>query len=400
MQKGGPVARRSVPADPSIGRRVRSRRRLRGWSIRFAADRAGVAHTTWSRIERGELRTDRYMIADLAAALECSVTDLTGQPYQPADRRLEAAQIEAERVWQAMMAHPLSEPVAGEAPPADSLAEEANLASEQYARCDYAGTLRIARALVPGLHAAQDRPETPELMVTVYGVTMGALLNIGYPAYGWLAAERCADAACLRDAAVPQAVAAVNRARVLAYSGAYSPAAQVCGRAAAELELDLSAPAALDLLGFTHLARAHHHAGLHERDVADDHLAEAGRIAERTGETAAWDLAWGPRNVALWRMAYLLDTQRPGEALEVATAIRPSGLPPVRQVYFYLDMARALTELRRGDEAVRMLLAGERIGPQHIRSSVAGRETARTLLHRGVGGAELRGLCERMGIAA
>jgi transcriptional regulator with XRE-family HTH domain len=52
--------------DPSIGQRIRARRQLRRWSIRYAADRAGIAHTTWSRIERGALRTDRYMIADRA----------------------------------------------------------------------------------------------------------------------------------------------------------------------------------------------------------------------------------------------------------------------------------------------------------------------------------------------
>lgn len=61
------------------------------WSIHHAASRAGIAHTTWMRVERGELRTDRYLVADIAAALECSVVDLTGQPYAPADRRLEAA---------------------------------------------------------------------------------------------------------------------------------------------------------------------------------------------------------------------------------------------------------------------------------------------------------------------
>ncbi len=45
------------------------------------------------------------------------------------------------------------------------------------------------------------------------------------------------------------------------------------------------------------------------------------------------------------------------------------------------------------------MLTAERIGPQHIRSSVAARETARSLLRRGVDVPELRGLAERMGIA-
>ena len=37
----------------TVGERIRARRLLRGWSMRYAASRAGVSHATWSRIERG-----------------------------------------------------------------------------------------------------------------------------------------------------------------------------------------------------------------------------------------------------------------------------------------------------------------------------------------------------------
>jgi hypothetical protein len=99
-------------------------------------------------------------------------------------------------------------------------------------------------------------------------------------------------------------------------------------------------------------------------------------------------------------MAFEVDTHRSGQAVRTAAGIRLAGLPAVRQVYYYLDLARALTDLSQGREAVRMLLAGERTGPQHVRSSAAGRETARRLLHAGVSGSDLRGLCERMGLAS
>jgi hypothetical protein len=89
----------------------------------------------------------------------------------------------------------------------------------------------------------------------------------------------------------------------------------------------------------------------------------------------------GPRNVALWQMAFQLDTGRPGEAMETAARVDLTGLPAVRQVYFYLDMARGLADMRRASGAVRMLLTAGRIGPQHTHSSTAARETARSLLH-------------------
>ena len=40
-----------------MGARIRTRRLLHSWSVRFAAGRAGISHATWSRIERGLLLT-------------------------------------------------------------------------------------------------------------------------------------------------------------------------------------------------------------------------------------------------------------------------------------------------------------------------------------------------------
>lgn len=80
---------RGPAAAETIGARIAVLRERRGWSGRFLASRAGISASTLSRIERGERSANnRYLIQDLAAALECSVTDLTGQPYAPADREL------------------------------------------------------------------------------------------------------------------------------------------------------------------------------------------------------------------------------------------------------------------------------------------------------------------------
>ncbi len=272
-----------------------------------------------------------------------------------------------------------------------------------YGRCDYAVALARLVHRSPALHAGaqgRDARTAWELMVAVYGCAMGSLINVGYPAHAWLAAERCTEAAQHLHDAVAMAVAATNRARVLAYSGAYGPARTLCERADGDLQHDLDAPHALDVSGFLHLARALQTAGLHDVAAAEAHLGEAARIAAYTGESAAWDLVWGPRNVALWTMAFYLDTGRPAEALHAAAGVGIDDLPPVRQVYFYLDMARGLCDVGRDGDAERMLLAAERTGAQHTRSSVAARETARSMLHRSrEPSSALRGLCERLGVA-
>ncbi|MEU5551374.1 helix-turn-helix transcriptional regulator [Micromonospora sp. NPDC047793] len=381
-----------------MGDRIRARRELRGWSVRYAASRAGISHTSWSRIERGQQRTDRYMVVDLAAALEYSVVDLTGQAYTPADRQLDAARIDAERVWRIMMDTSMSKRSDAVAT-VDQVRREAALVRGLYGRCDYAGALRRLVDLVPAMHGLTDRRVALTEMVPVYGVAMGSLLNVSYPAHAWLAAERCAEASGLLDDPVAAGVAAANRARVSAYSGAYGPAQALCDVAAADLA-GSAADGALDVLGFLHLARAHHLAGLRDQAGAEEHLSEAGRIAAHTGETDSWDLAWGPRNVALWLMAFLLDTGRPEAALQTASGVDLAGLPAVRQVYFWLDMGRAAEAVGRDRDAVRMLLAAERVGSQHARSSVSARDTARSLLRKGATSPELRGLCERMSLAA
>jgi hypothetical protein len=144
---------------------------------------------------------------------------------------------------------------------------------------------------------------------------------------------------------------------------------------------------------------------LRERpDEARAHAAEADRLAGVTGETTVWAMGFGPTNVGIWRVGLEVDAGDPQEAAHIAQGVQPGVLQwPSREAAYWLDLSRALTDLRRDDAAVRALLTAERIAPQLTRSSVAARESARFLLHRArqaAGGPELRGLAERLHVAA
>jgi transcriptional regulator with XRE-family HTH domain len=92
-----------VTHNPAVGERIRSRRLLRGWSIRFAASRAGVSHASWSRIERGRQGADnRSRLAGIAAALGCSATDLAGIPNPVIDQAASIAQANVYAMRQAI----------------------------------------------------------------------------------------------------------------------------------------------------------------------------------------------------------------------------------------------------------------------------------------------------------
>jgi transcriptional regulator with XRE-family HTH domain len=71
----------------TIGARARTIRRRRGLSLDVAAGLAGITKGYLSMLENGQRGFNRRgLLEDLAAALGCSVVDLTGQPYLPPDR--------------------------------------------------------------------------------------------------------------------------------------------------------------------------------------------------------------------------------------------------------------------------------------------------------------------------
>src|SRR5581483_6548289 len=88
---GGGARRSGLLVDAEyasvIGARARMIRRRRGLSLDVAAGLAGISKPYLSALERGQRGFNRRgLLEDLAAALGCSVADLTGQPYLPQDR--------------------------------------------------------------------------------------------------------------------------------------------------------------------------------------------------------------------------------------------------------------------------------------------------------------------------
>ena len=82
MTRGGRDQR--GPRDRPPGRTIRRRR---GLSLDTTTGLAGTSKSYLSMLEAEARRFERRgRLEDLAAALGCSVADLTGQPYLPADR--------------------------------------------------------------------------------------------------------------------------------------------------------------------------------------------------------------------------------------------------------------------------------------------------------------------------
>jgi transcriptional regulator with XRE-family HTH domain len=394
-------------ADPTIGERIRGRRLLRGWSIRYSASRAGVSHATWSRIERGLQAADnRFMLADIAVALECSPADLAGTAVPACDRAAAAAHAAVHGIRQALVDIDLAEPPSRPAPPVADLARTVELTDSLRQACDYGGAARLLPDLLRGLHAAAAEPDPGAVLRQLCHATFIAssvLRNLGHPAEAWLAAERSRDAAAATEDPVLRGYAAYARAGAADACGSFGRGIALAGRAVDELRPYAGRLGGAEMLGSLQLLCAYtSRAGKH-LDDSRAWASEAAELAGRTGETTTMGLYFGPTNVNIWRIGIEVDGDEPGRAAEIARVTDPATIPAgFRQVFYYADTARALSRLRGQDrEAVRFLLTAERIAPQHVHTSALAQETTRSLLERArreSGGTELRGLGERMGV--
>lgn len=398
---------RTAHHDTAIAERIRTRRKLLGWSIRYAAGKAGIADSTWGRIERGLISADnRFVVASIAEALQCPVTDLTGQPADPTTRgeaETDGAVYRAVRsVIDADLRYP--PPKGVEPPPMPGLQQELDLCLDLVARCDFSGATRRLPELLTGLHAASFGPDKPQALrglVLAEEATVFAMRYLDHPTSGCLIADRAQQAAEVLEDPVMLALAGWSRAHASFACGLHQRGLVIAQQAAAELAQHLHAQHAPEVLGMLYLTQAFALHGLGRVDEAAGPVGEAEVLAARTGDTDTFWLMFGPTNVQFWKIAMFTDGGEPDRAVEVARSTTPGAIAKVsRQAAFYLDTGRALAKMDRDREALRMLLAAERLAPQRVREPLIA-ETVRGLLERarrGTGWTELRGLCSRLGI--
>jgi hypothetical protein len=112
-------------------------------------------------------------------------------------------------------------------------------------------------------------------------------------------------------------------------------------------------------------------------------------------------MSFGPTNVALHDVAVLLEAGKPGEALRRGVTVDPSGLASLeRRSTHHVQLAHAQMLQRNDTEAVRELLAAERLNPEGLRYNMLAHEFVRGMLRRERRRvtAGLRGLARRLSL--
>ncbi len=383
----------------AIGARARMIRCRRGLSLEVVAGLAGISTAYLSLLERG-LRgfNRRGLIEDLAEALGCSVTDLTGQPYLAQDR----ATIEG-RAALPGISLALNDVGPDEVPdvtprPLDELVAWANTANEHRDQGRYSLAVRDLGTLLTELQAhaltagSFDRARASTALVlswVVAGIVANRIagnidLAISAARRGYDMAARQGDPRLIGLTRWSWAgklvlLTARGRASRILTAGIDELASSVRLRSADTL------PA--EMFGFLHLSAAQCAARGNQHDDVDAHLAEAERIAARIGECNGLRMHFGPTNVAVWRLGIGVELGEGGRAYEEATCT-PLDVAALnsqeRSAALYFDLARALVQdgPDRDAEAIRHLDTADRLAPTRIRNDPIARDLVLTLDRR------------------
>jgi transcriptional regulator with XRE-family HTH domain len=397
-------------SDLTIGERIKVRRELRGMSIRTLAGFAGISHQHLARIEKGERSADnRHVIAGIARGLQCSITDLTGQPPVPSDRASADVAASIYETATAIIETDLDERPATKNPrPLDELAEEVLRLRELRQATDNAAAARLIPALLRDAHAHVHGPDSRQalrILALASADAASVVRYLGFLSEAWLAADRCREVARELGEPVILGLAAWERAHVASTCGAYERARGITHRGLEAIRDD-DADGAREIRGQLYafagwLEYALGHPGEMVPLMATAEQV-ANEIAEETGgQSNQMGMAFGPGNIDCWRISMETEAGEFGKAVEIGRTFDPEGLPKTRRTAARVDLARSLANLGKDADALRMMLAAERTGPQLVHRSPLARETVRALLERSRRDpSALTGLAERMGVAA
>ncbi|WP_204301753.1 helix-turn-helix domain-containing protein [Actinoplanes campanulatus] len=395
-------------ATEPIGERLRMLRLQRNWSIRYAASRAGISHVQWSRLERGERSADnRFMLAALAKALNVPLAELTGTGAIGPEHGEAETKSAIYHIVQAAIEADLEDPPGVTEAELEPSIQRLDLVMDLRLKCDYTGAARLIPPLLRELHAAafgSDRERALEALVLAQDTASFVIRYLGDPASAVLIADRGRQAATYLQNPVMLGLSAWSQAHAASGCGLYARALRIAERATTELEPHTDKPHGKEMLGQLYMMTGFSKWALGDTSAAEAAIGEAERIARLTGQSPALGLNFGPTAIDVWRVSMNADAGDPRAAVQIARDIDPTGIAGIsrsRQAAFYIDTARALSNINKDAEALRMLLNAERLAPQRVRLSPLVTETVRHLLEksrRGTGWTELRALCERVGV--
>jgi transcriptional regulator with XRE-family HTH domain len=393
----------------SIGKRIAEYRKLRGWSQRQLADRAGYSLSQIEKIERGVRGVERYStLHTFARVLGVDVAELTGETGRTRRQKEHATVPNIRRVLTAV-------PYGIEDGPCRQIPQLRRDVEAAIARRELGKYTRFGEdfpiLLEELFRAASAAPsETAELQgLIAETLHSGSILlrRLGYVDLSWIAVQQ-ARTAGLQSADPLLPIANDWHLTELYMRNGNTPRAlRVAEEAIRQLDAEhlTGEPSsrALSLLGTLHLIRSMTAAQNVERREVEHALAAAGRAAERNGrDRDDYQSQFGPANVAIFGVSTAVEMGDGDLAVRRSKRVDPEAIPSrERQARYLIDVARAYSQTGKDAAALQVVTEAHKRAPEYVGNHVMGREVVAELLERERRSITpgLRTLAKKMGVA-
>ncbi|MFE2990327.1 helix-turn-helix domain-containing protein [Streptomyces sp. NPDC059262] len=375
-----------MPRDDHAGARIAEARKLGGYTQRGFADAIGFSYSLLHQVEGGHKPASPDFIAACARALHIDVTALTGQPYM--------TELQQDRL--AELIRPIRESLdlydLGADPDvtpcsADELTVGADLLCQHVRAAKLTAAAKNLPRLISELTTAVHRAPTTELwraLASTYRSAHDVAVKLGFYDLSTIALDRMDWAAQRASDPLLAAVRQYMRGLVYFREGEHTIGLRLIAAGRNVLRQADESTESLAVAGQLHLGATVIAARARDAELADTHLAEARRIARRTGDASEvhW-LSFGPANVAVHEVSALGELRQYGQAVEKARKVKmPNTWATSRRVHFYIDRARSEMEIGRCEAALKSLVRAREAAPQQTRYHPAARETIHGLVHQ------------------
>ncbi|MGW4886884.1 helix-turn-helix domain-containing protein [Streptomyces murinus] len=366
-------------SEEHTGTRIAHARKARRLTQRELAELSHVSYSTITKVEQGVMPPSPSVVGALARALSVQVSDLNGQPY--ADE-LRQDQLDGliNPIREALNIYDLG-PDPDVSPRALPVLEEH--ADQLCGQVRATNIKQVATELPALIHEAtttahiSGTARTWQLLASTYRTAYDITTKLGFPDLCTVALDRMDWAA--QRASDPVLSGMRQYLRALAYLRASD---YKTGKRLVRLGMSILEQAepgrVLDVVtGQLHLGAAVLAGRDKDTDTAEGHLAEAGRIAKRTGpaEKVHW-LSFGPTNVGAHRVSVLAELDLYPEAVRQAEdMVIADGWPPSRLAHHHAEVARAQMWTGQTEAAFKSLLKARKLAPQQTRYHPTVRET-------------------------
>ncbi|MEU3352601.1 helix-turn-helix transcriptional regulator [Streptomyces sp. NPDC037389] len=366
-------------SDDHTGARIARARKVRRLTQRELSELSHVSYSALTKVEQGALPASPSVTGALARALSVPVTELTGQPYLD---ELRADQLDGliQPIREALNIYDLGvDPDVTPRP-----VEELEAHAEELCAMVRATRIKQVATDLPGLihEATTAAHATPKdrnwrVLASAYRTAYDVTTKLGFSDLCTVALDRMDWAA--QRASDPVLCGMRQYLRALAYLRAsdYRTGKRLVALGMSTLAQAEPGRVRDVVTGQLHLGAAVLAGRDKDEAAADGHLAEARRIAERTGaaEKVHW-LSFGPTNVVAHHVSVLAELDRYPEAVRAAEEdLLPDHWPPSRRAHHYTEVARAEMWTGRTDAAFKNLQLARKVAPQQTRYHPTVRET-------------------------